>query len=226
MARPALIRTRTAWFAAGLGLPYFGRGGMKHATSIALHEYWQSCHGRTGVPANEIRAVELAPILPSLFLIDLDPATAFQFRFCGATIAARYGRDMSNESFLALWGPVDADAVQRHARAMSARGTGLVAGLMAETAGGGFTSFEMLILPLLGENGHAGAIGSMARVGGHEEMNRIRARVVSQSLRSIRLLPGANPPPSGDLARVERRKGAPPAGRRRYGHLTVVTGGG
>ena len=194
---------------------------MKHETSVALHQYWLSCHGRTGVPVNEIRAVELAPILPSLFLVDLDPATGFLFRFCGATIATRYGRDLSNESFLSLWNPEDAAAIQRHARAMAVRGAGLVGGLMAETVGGGFTSFEMLILPLTGENGQAGAIGSMVRVGGHEEMNRIRARVVSQSLRSIRFLPGSRRP-----ALVQRLPGVPPAAQRRYRHLTVVTGGG
>ncbi len=192
---------------------------MKHATSIALHEYWQSCHGRTGVPVNEIRAVELAPILPSLFLVDLDLATGFQFRFCGATIARRFGRDLCNESFLNLWNGADAEAIQRHARAMSVHGTGLVAGLMAETVGGGFTSFEMLILPLTGETGHAGAIGSMVRVGGHEEMNRIRARILSQSLRSIRFLPGARRP-------RPRQLGAPPARQKRYGHLTLVGGSG
>jgi hypothetical protein len=175
------------------------------------------------VPVNEIRAVELASILPSLFLVDLDLATGFQFRFCGATIAKRYGRDLSNESFLTLWNPEDAEAIQRHATAMSARGTGLVAGLMGETVGGGFTSFEMLILPLVGEIGNAGAIGSMVRVGGHEEMNRIRARIVSQTLRSIRFLPGARRPLSRD---VDSGRGKDPAPQRRYRHLTLVRGNG
>ena len=196
-----------------------------HETSIALHEYWRSCHGRTGVPANEIRAVELAPILPSLFLIDLDLTTGFQFRFCGATIATRYGRDLSDESFLTLWNPEDADAIQRHTQATSARGTGLVAGLMAETAGGGFTSFEMMILPLAGETGQAGAIGSMVRVGGHEEMNRIRARLVSQYLRSIRFLSSLPRPAPRGSAAVGRAQEAPWGGPKRYRHLTVVSGG-
>ena len=198
---------------------------MKHETSIALHEYWRSCQGRTGVPVNEIRAVELAPILPSLFLIDLDLTTGFQFRFCGATIAARYGRDLSDESFLTLWNPEDADAIQRHTRAMSARGTGLVAGLMAETVAGGFTSFEMLILPLAGETGHAGAIGSMVRVGGHEEMNRIRARVVSPSRRSMRFRPSVPRPRARGPAAVERAQEAPSGRPKRYRHLTLVSGG-
>lgn len=199
---------------------------MKHETSIALHGYWRSCHGRTGVPANEIRALELAPILPSLFLVDLDLSAGFVVRFCGAAIATRYGRDLSDESFLSLWNPEDADALQRQARGMEMRGTGIVAGLLAETVGGGYTSFEMLLLPLLGETGSAGAIGSMARVGGHEEMNRIRARIVSQTLRSLRFLPGARTALQRGPELQSGSPKAPTPARRKYRHLTVVSGGG
>ena len=65
----------------------------------------------------------------------------------------------------------------------------MVAGVLGETLGGGVISYEMLLLPLSGEDGAAGAIGSMVRIGGHDETNRIRARIVAQSLRSIRFLP-------------------------------------
>ena len=145
---------------------------MKHATSTALYAYWQRSHGPTGVPAAEIRAAELAPILPCLFLVDLDLAAGLRFRYCGASIAMRYGRDLTHESFLALWGAADRELLERDVRVMALRASGLVAGVLAETVGGGFTSFEMLILPLSGSaTSTAGAIGSMVRIGGHEEMN-------------------------------------------------------
>lgn len=96
---------------------------------------------------------------------------------------------------------------------------------MAETVGGGFTSFEMLLLPLTGESGAAGAIGSMVRIGGHEEANRIRARIVGQWLRSIRFLPEPEPARAARLPAAYMVP-APPAGSgRRYRHLTVVSGG-
>jgi hypothetical protein len=193
---------------------------MKHETSIALYAYWQSCQGRTGVPANQIRAVELAPILPSLLLVDLNAAAGFKMRFCGAAVARRYGRDLSAESFLALWTAEDADTLQRHMRSMAVQAKGLVCGIIAETVGGGFTSFEMPLLPVAGEAGNSGAIGSMARVGGHEEMNRIRARIVAQSLRSVRFLPGAE-----RKSAAGPRPDSPGEAGRRYRHLTVVSGG-
>ena len=85
----------------------------------------------------------------------------------------------------------------------------------------------MLLLPLAGENGAAGAIGSMVRIGGHDELNRIRARIVAQSLRSIRFLPGVgNRSGAGYIPAPPTSSRQPHLGtRRRYGHLTVVSGG-
>jgi hypothetical protein len=198
---------------------------MKHETSQALYAYWQSCRRGRGVRAAGIRAIELAPILPSLFLVDLTSAD-YRFRFCGAALATRYGRELSDEGFLPLWNAEDQVTLERNLRFIAARSTGLVAGIMAETVGGGFTSFEMLLLPLAGENGAAGAIGSMARIGGHDELNRIRARIVAQSLRSIRFLPRAETGPARAAVPAAYLISPSSSGaRRRYRHLTVVSGG-
>jgi hypothetical protein len=199
---------------------------MKHATSIALHSYWQSCHDAGGVPAGGIRAAELAPILPSLFLIDLTAHTGTCFRYCGAAIALRYGRDLTDESFLALWKLGDRDRLERELRAMAVHSTGLVAGVTGETVGGGFSAFEMLLLPLAVDSGMGGAIGSMARIGGHDEANRIRARLVSQSLRSTRFLSAAHHPVVPVAHAVEPCPPRPLSSvPRRHRHLTVVSGG-
>lgn len=205
-----------------------GARQMKHDTSRALYRYWLDCHGESGVRAAAIRAAELAAILPNVFLIDLDDAIEprWRFRFCGASIATRYGRDLSGESFLELWSLGDATTFKRDLYAPAFRSTGMAVGLLAETVGGGFAAYEMLILPLAGDSGAAGAIGSMAHVGGHEETNRVRARIVGQSLRSIRFLPqvGRNAVRTGFV--VNPALLAQPQNlRKRYGHLTVVTGG-
>ena len=201
---------------------------MKHEISTALYEYWLSRHRDTPVRASGIKPAELAPLLPSLFLVELDASDRprFRFRFCGASIATRYGRDLTDESFLELWDNPDRSMLQRDLRALAFRTTGLVAGVLGETLGGGVISYEMLLLPLAGENDAVGAIGSMVRTGGHDEANRLRARIVAQSLRSIRFLPAAG---SESLPGYSRGAPALPVQefgmRRRYGHLTVVTGG-
>jgi hypothetical protein len=197
---------------------------MKHATSIALHAYWQSCHRRGGVPVGGIVAAELAPLLPSLFLTDLDFADGLRFRFCGAAVAARYGRDLAEENFLGLWRGADRINLERDLRSLAPHAAGLLAGVIAETVGAGITTFEMLLLPLAGESGAAGLIGSMARTGGHDETNRIRARLVAQSLRSTRFLPAPQSPPGRPSCEPAKETFVSEM-RRRYRHLTLVPGG-
>jgi hypothetical protein len=203
-----------------------GNGGvMKHQTSAALYDYWLSCHSDRAVRAGGISAAQLAPLLPDLFLVDLDPSQDSRFRFCGAALATRYGRDLTDESFLALWGAEDRRTLERDFRLVTARSAGLVAGVMGETMGGGFVAYEMLLLPLVGEHGGAGVLGSMARIGGHDEQNRIRSRIVGLSLRSIRFLPTGKPGTGRAHATAFDAVLRPTTRRpRRYGHLTVVSG--
>ena len=205
-----------------------GADDMKHEISAALYDYWLSRHHEEAVRASGIRPGELSALLPSLFLVELDPSEqpVFRFRYCGVAIARGYGRDLADEDFLALWNPSDRATFQRDLRVPAFRSTGMVAGVLAETMAGGMISYEVLLLPLAGDFRPAGALGSMARIGGHEETNRLRARIVAQSIRSIRFLP---------LVGLETRLPHPKIGpaisigdlhaRRRYGHLTVVTGG-
>jgi hypothetical protein len=201
---------------------------MKHEISTALYDYWLSRHHEEAVRASGIRPGELSALLPALFLIELDSAErpVFRFRYCGATIARRYGRDLADEDFLALWNPSDRATLQRDLRAIAFRSTGMVTGVLAETMAGGIISYEMLLLPLAGDNRPAGAIGSMVRIGGHEESNRIRARIVAQSIRSIRFLPVVGLElPKAHLKRAPTFAVGDLQARRRYGHLTVVVGG-
>src|SRR6185295_12276155 len=204
------------------------RGAMKHEVSTALYEYWLGRHRDTPVRPSLIQPADLAPLLPSLFLVEIESSDRprFRFRFCGAAVATRYGRDLTGESFLELWDNPDRSMLKRDLRALAFRSTGLVAGVLGETIGGGVISYELLLLPLAGENDAVGAIGSMVRTGGHDEANRLRARIVAQSLRSIRFLPVAG---SEYLPGYSKAAPAFPQRelgmRRRYGHLTVVTGG-
>jgi hypothetical protein len=191
---------------------------MKHPTSTALHHYWLRCQRGDGNSAVQLHAAALAQLLPCLFLIELTAGGGALFRYCGASLTNRYGRDLQDDSFLALWNATDREILERNLIVMARQSTGLVAGILGETVGDGVSAYEMLILPLATTTRTGGAIGSIARIGGHDERNRIRARLVSQRLQSIRFL-GREDAPSGEVA-LERAKPD-----RRHAHLTLVAGG-
>src|ERR1044072_1079350 len=98
---------------------------MKHEVSTALYEDWLSPHRAEPVRASGIQPADLAPLLPSLFLIELESSDRpeFRFRFCGASIATRYGHDLTDESFLALWDSPDRSMLQRDLCALAFRST-------------------------------------------------------------------------------------------------------
>ena len=197
---------------------------MKHKTSLALHAYWQSCRTSAGVATTGMDVAELTPLLPYLFLLDLATPLSPRYCFCGAALAMRYGRDLTDENFFQLWSPDDRQSMLHATSVFGGRSCGAVAGIMAETVGSGFISFEMLLLPLTADGVVTGAIGSMVRIAGHEESNRVRARIVTQWVRSVRILP-----PTDRRLPLPARERAIPLSltqeHRRYGHLTVVSGG-
>ena len=210
---------------------------MKHATTVAVYEYWRDLRGlRRAASRAAIDPASLGPLLPDLFLIETDATRDAQFRFCGASIARRYGRDLEGESFLDWWSGEDRVAMRRNLSLIGRDLAPIVLGTIAETAGGGATTFEMILLPLLGDSGCDGAIGSLARTGGHDEINRIRARILSQEIRSQRFLDGDDGrrnvrrphvmvPAAQSPARRRMDPPAPSILRSRPRHLTLVVGG-
>lgn len=196
---------------------------MKHPTSVALGAHWDGSREGSDCPDYASLSLQsLGAAITDVFTLDA-PIRRGLYGFCGAALAFRYGRELSGESFLARWSPEDRAVLDRHLRAMASGGGGIVLGMTAETAAGGFTAFEVLLLPVVHAGG-IGAVGSMARVGGHEDSNRIRARIVAQFLRSVRVLP----------PRTARKRMSEPATKighparltpRTFGHLTLIAGG-
>jgi hypothetical protein len=65
----------------------------------------------------------------------------------------------------------------------------------------------------------------MARIAGHDDTNRIRARIVSQWLRSLRFLPDEERLAPTALPAAHMLAPAGDRSPRRYRHLTVLSGG-
>ena len=201
---------------------------MKHATSRNLFAYWNRRRGGRAAPdRHDIEPYDLGADLIDTFLIRLERNGDVQYRFCGSSIAMAYGRDLTNEDFLARWEDADRQSLRQHIDKMIADATGFVAGTVAETASGGFATYELLVLPLLNDGQCDRAIGCMGRVGGHAPTNRIKCRIINQSLRSVRLLAARD---EGATAPLTRDLPPPPQPdqsvvRKRFGHLVLVQGG-
>jgi hypothetical protein len=193
---------------------------LKHPTSVALRDHWEACCRGPDLPeSSALQLQTLGAAVTDAFTIAASIRDGV-YGFCGGALALRYGRDLAGESFLARWSVEDRTVLDRHLCAIASGGAGIVLGLTAETAAGGFTSFEVVLLPVAHETG-IGAIGSMARVGGHDDANRIRARIVAQFLRSVRVLETERP-----TRLLPARTGYQmPQKRRNHGHLTLVAGG-
>ena len=167
-----------------------------------------------GVRAGGIRAAELAPLLPSLFLVDLDRSAGIPLPLLRrrARHALRPRPDRRE-----LPRALERRRTGRRCSATSAsspsRSTGLVAGVMAETVGGGFTSFEMLLLPLAGETRH----GRRDRLDGADRRPRRdepHPRPHRRAVAALDPLPAARPEPARARCRCRRR--ACPAPPRRH----------
>ena len=205
---------------------------MKHIVSRQLYAYWNRRWGSQSAPGRSaIEPYDLGPMLVDTFLLDLNGSNRAKFRFCGSNIAMRYGRDLGDEDFLALWNDDDRKSLGHHLTLMAKDAVAMIAGVVAETAGGGFIAFEMVLLPLSGAESCTNrcdcAIGCFVRTGGHSDANRVGARIVSQSLRSMRFLTPRLEPFTNVPDRTIPQPLAPdtPQVRRKYGHLVVMDGG-
>ncbi|HEX2256403.1 MAG TPA: PAS domain-containing protein [Afifellaceae bacterium] len=192
---------------------------MKHPLSRRLHAYWDRRRGSGRVPERcDIVPAELGAQLVDCFLIELTAAAPARFRFCGSSLAVRYGRDLTDEDFLSLWQGADRRAWSDALGHMRRTATGIVAGVSAETMGSGFATFELVLLPLRSATECDSAIGCMVRVGGHEAANRIKTRIVAQSLDCYRCLDNR----SGFLAARQPTAASAPPPRRP--HLVLIEG--
>lgn len=210
---------------------------MKHPTSRGLYAYWNLRRGKAAAPSSsDIEPLELGTTLVDIFLLRFEDGDFARFRFCGSNLATRFGRDLTDEDFLGLWSQCDRDSLIRHLRALTGRMVSVVAGSLAETAGSGFTAYEYMLLPLITDSVCDRAIGCMVRTGGNETKNRLRLRILSQELRSARIIdPQLQPNPLAPFKKSDAQTSTPlfpvpsvpipnPANRR-YRHLYVLEGG-
>lgn len=202
---------------------------MKHPSSRNLFAYWRTrCRGRLRPSSRDIRAADLGALLLDMIVFDVRGNGRSVTRFAGPGVAARFNQDVAACDMLNFFREADRRTLLRSLEDAFGSGSGFVAGVRAETFGGGVLALELLCLPLSFSSANRRFIGSLVKVGGNSESNRVKARILGLSLHSMRIL---HPEVDGD--RGDGRDGhlrPPPADHpmlssRRYGHLRVLEGG-
>ena len=132
---------------------------MKHAKTRALYDYWNSLRdGRLAPFRSEIEPREIAPLLDSTFILEVQSRDSVRFRLAGTKLCESFGMELRGMSALALWhGECRAKVRDTMHRVVSEPCIGHVA-CTVENRGGFHYQAEFLYLPMRSD------LGEMSRI--------------------------------------------------------------
>ncbi len=127
---------------------------MKHAKTRALYDYWNSIReGRLAPFRSEIEPREIAPLLDSTFILEVQSRDSVRFRLAGTRLCESFGMELRGMSALALWhGECRAKVRDVMHRVVTEPCIGHVA-CTVENRGGFHYQAEFLYLPLRSDMG-------------------------------------------------------------------------
>ena len=206
---------------------------MKQKGTSALFRYWDRLRGDRPAPQRtEIEPAEIKSLLADTFILEKDARGEAIFRLAGTRLCATYGRELKGYAFPLLWSQRDQRILARHAWSVFHHDAVVVIAFEGATANGKTAPFEMIMLPLSGDQGSPRALGCI--VPGEKPYwlgadpvaeNRVEALRVIDPARE-RLLIAARPRIEGPPLAPDRLDSAGSAqGGRRIRHLVVFEGG-
>lgn len=122
---------------------------MRHPKTRALYDYWNALRdGRLAPGRNEVDPREIAPLLDSTFILEVQNADNIRFRLAGTRLCEAFGMELRGMSALALWHGEDRAKVRDLIlRVVSGPAIGHVA-CTVENRGGFVYGAEFLYMPL------------------------------------------------------------------------------
>ncbi len=122
---------------------------MRHPKTRALYDYWNALRdGRLAPGRNEVDPREIAPLLDSTFILEVQNADNIRFRLAGTRLCEAFGMELRGMSALALWHGEDRAKVRDLIlRVVSGPTIGHVA-CTVENRGGFVYGAEFLYMPL------------------------------------------------------------------------------
>jgi hypothetical protein len=122
---------------------------MKHASTRAVFEYWNTKRGIRPAPERaDIDPAEIRHALSDTFMLAADFVDQLRFRLAGTRVCALFGREIKGEAFADMWNETSHTAIDELLTIVVDETAGVVAGLTGRTEDGAETDLELLLLPL------------------------------------------------------------------------------
>jgi hypothetical protein len=122
---------------------------MKHSSSREVFAHWSERRGVRAQPERgEIEPAAIRKSLGDAFILGIEAGAEPRFRLAGTRVCALFGRELRNETFVALFQETHRSSVRRLLGLVSDEATGVVAGARGRTAEGFSSELELLLLPL------------------------------------------------------------------------------
>ncbi len=123
---------------------------MQESVSQALYSYWNDLRGDRVAPKRfEIEPSCISGNLPDTFILERIAPATLRFRLAGTRISEAFGIDFRGVNLFRLFDDADARIVQQQIALSASDGAVCVFRIMAGSASGLSTEFELLILPLM-----------------------------------------------------------------------------
>jgi hypothetical protein len=127
---------------------------MKSASSRELFDYWNDRRGSRVAPSRgEIEPGAIRRVLGDSFILTLDRDCGHPFRLAGTRVCAIFGHELKGEAFARLFTGADRNNAGDLVGIVADEMIGVVAGVSASTPDGRSTELELLLLPLLAQEG-------------------------------------------------------------------------
>ncbi|MBX3491928.1 MAG: PAS domain-containing protein [Parvibaculum sp.] len=127
---------------------------MKHKTTQALFDYWNAIRaGRPAPRRSEIEPGEMRAILPYVFILERKDRDTYRFRLAGTGLCSVYGMEFRGHNMISMWGDDCAENIKEALDDVIRNAGVAVVEYTAATTDGREATFEMVLLPLLHEDG-------------------------------------------------------------------------
>ncbi|EJW10314.1 hypothetical protein A33M_0251 [Rhodovulum sp. PH10] len=137
---------------------------MKHPSSRELFQYWTALRGHRPAPErDEVDPGALRKVLGDSFVLTYDSRNGHPFRLAGTRLCGLFCRELKGASFLDLWDGASRPMAESLVEGVADEVSGMVVGVLAETATEPPLPLELLLLPLAHRMSvHARMIGVLA----------------------------------------------------------------